>query len=131
MAQDGQDSLRITTAQPDTLPRLYKLPSISRPFPDIPAKLFYIQLPQEETYVQRDSLGSYSSQRLLYEMPVASSFRMSFEQYAEQSKQRHLKANWQQLIQEQQTEDQRQAGLLDFNLDIPGGEESTFTTIFV
>ena len=130
VAQAGQDSLRITPAQADTLPRLHKLPSISQPFPDLPPKLFYIPLPQEQTYVQRDSLGSYSSQRLLYEMPVASSFRMSFEQYAEQSKRRHLKNNWQQLIQEQQTADQRQEGLLDFNLDIPGGEESAFTTIF-
>ncbi len=130
IAQAEQDSLRITPVQPDTLPRLYTLPSISHPFPDVPPKLFYIQLPQEEIYVQRDSMGFYSSQRLLYEMPVASSFQMSFEQYAEQSKQRHLKNNWHRLIQEQQTEDQRQAGLLDFNLDIPGGEESTFTTIF-
>ncbi len=130
MAQGAQDSLRITTAQLDTLPRLHKLSSISQPFPDVPPKLFYVQLPQEETYVQRDSLGSYSSQRLLYAMPVASSFRMSFEQYAEESKRHHLKNNWQMLVQEQQTEDQRQEGLLDFNLDIPGGEESTFTTIF-
>lgn len=120
MAQVRQDSPRLTPAQPDTLPRLHKLPSISQPFPDMPPMLFYIQLPQEQTYVQRDSLGSYNSQRLLFEMPVASSVRMSFDHYAEESKQRHLKNNWQQLIQEQQTEDRRKEGLLDFNLDIPG-----------
>ncbi|MEL7834962.1 cell surface protein SprA [Fodinibius sp. Rm-B-1B1-1] len=130
MAQIQADSVGRTESRPDTLAKVYPLPAVSYPFLNMPPKLFYIPLQQEQTYVQRDSLGTYSSQRFLYEMPVASSYVMDFEEYAEESKRRHLKNNWQLLIQEQESRSQQREGLLDFNLDIPGGEESAFTTIF-
>ncbi|MGM0546276.1 MAG: cell surface protein SprA [Bacteroidota bacterium] len=130
MAQGQADSGQVAPARGDTLPKLYQQPTISYPFLETPPKLFYIQLPQEQTRIQRDSLGFYYSQRLLHDMPMASTLQMDFEEYAQRSQRRFVRENWQQLVQEQQAQEGDQAGLLDFNLDIPGAEESTFTTIF-
>lgn len=124
------DSLAFAPVANDSLPRLFTPPSISYPFPEEPPKLFYIKLPEEQTYVQRDSAGTYHSQRLLFQLPVALPYVMSFNEYAGRSREQSIRENWNQLIRERQMEDQQQPGLLDFNLDIPGGEESAFTTIF-
>ena len=126
----ASDTLAFTPARGDTLPQLYRPEAISYPFPKSLPKLFYIKLPEEETYVQRDSAGTYRSQRLLFETPVAPPQVMSFEEYSQRSKENAISQNWQQLISEQQAQGQQRRGLLDFNLEIPGGEESTFTTIF-
>ncbi|NGP86781.1 cell surface protein SprA [Aliifodinibius halophilus] len=92
--------------------------------------MFYIQNPQEKTYIQRDSAGTYYSQRLLYQMQVAHPYVMSFDEYAARNKEHALQNNWEQLINERESREQKKRGLLDFNLDIPGAEESAFTTIF-
>jgi len=128
MAQVTTDSLR--SAEPDTLGRLIRPPTVSYPFPDPLPKLFYIKLPEEQTYVYRDSTGSYVSQRRLYQMQMALPHVMDFDEYAERSRKNALQKNWDRLIQEQETDQQQDGGLLDFNLDIPGAEESAFTTIF-
>jgi len=131
LAQDKPDSLAAFTAtEADTLPRLYRPPQVSYPFFKPLPKLFYIQLPEEETYIQRDSTGIYRSQRLLFETPVGFPHVMTFEEYSQRSKEHAIRQNWNQLVQEQQAGDQQRRGLLDFNMEIPGGEESTFTTIF-
>lgn len=124
-AQIAPGSVRL-----DSLPQLYRPSPVSNPFPRPLPKLFYVRLPAEETYVQRDSLGFYRSQRFLHQIEVAFPQIMSFEEYARRFKEHSIRENWNQLINEQEVQDQRQRGLLDFNLDIPGGEESTFTTIF-
>ncbi len=125
MAQVAPDSVRS-----DSVGQLQRPSTVSNPFPRSLPKLFYIQLPEEETYVQRDSLGFYRSQRFLYQTEIAFPQVLSFDEYAERSKQYFIQENWNQLILEQEAQDQQQRGLLDFNLDIPGGEESAFTTIF-
>lgn len=130
MAQHAPDSVKAYTAQADSLIGLYIPPSISYPFPDFPPKLFYVKLPQEQTYVWRDTLGFYHSRRLLHQMPVATDLTMSFEEFKQHSERRHLRENWQMLTGEQQVSDDRQQGPLDFNLDLPGAEESAFTTVF-
>lgn len=105
-------------------------PAVSYPFPDPLPKLFYIQLPEEKTYVERDSLNRYTSQRLLYQMPVALPYVMDFKEYARRSREHSLLSNWNQLVQESGPSQKQRRGLLDFNMDIPGAEESAFTTIF-
>lgn len=105
-------------------------PGVSYPFPRSIPKLFYIKLPDEETYIQRDSLGLYRSQRLLFQMPVALPYIMNFDEYAQRHKTNAIRENWSKLIQERLSGEQQQKGLLNFNIDVPGGEESTFTTIF-
>ena len=114
----------------DSLRGILTPPAVSYPFPDRPPRLFYISLPEEQTYVERDSLGRYLSRRLLFEMPVALPYMMDFEEYARRSRQDAIKDNWMRLIEESASEQTQRTGLLDFNLDIPGAEESAFTTIF-
>ena len=128
--EQSADSLAFMPAQADSLPRLYRPPVVSYPFPKQQPKLFYIQISAEQTYVQRDSSGVYRSQRLLFETPVGLPHVMSFDEYAQRSREQSKQENWKQLIQEKQSADQQQLGLLDFDLDIPGAEESAFTTIF-
>lgn len=130
MAQVAPDSLAFQPSKVDSLPKLYQPSRVSLPFPEDAPRLFYIKLPEEETYVQRDSTGTYRSQRLLFQMPIGLPHVMSFEEYSQRSKEQAKHENWNQLIQEQQTEEQEGRGLLDFNLDIPGADESAFTTIF-
>ncbi len=130
MAQERPDSLAFKPALGDSLPHLIQPPTVSYPFPDQIPSLFYINLAGEEVQVERDSLGTYRSQRMLFQMPVAHPYVMDFEEYSQRSKQNSIDENWNQLIQEQQANQQQRRGLLDFQLDIPGGQESAFTTIF-
>ncbi|WP_185958268.1 cell surface protein SprA [Fodinibius sediminis] len=113
----------------DTLPRLFPPAPISYPFEQHRPRLFYVRLPEEQIYIQRDSMGTYRSQRLLFQMPLASPLVMDFRDYAERYKQYSIQQNWDMLIREREAE-ASEAGLLDFRVDVPGGEESTFTTIF-
>lgn len=113
----------------DTLPRLFHPEPISYPFVFPLPRLFYVRLPEERTYVRRDSQGHYRSQRMLFQMPVALPYVMDFNEYARQYRQHAIRENWNQIMKEQSTEQARE-GLLDFRVDVPGGEESTFTTIF-
>lgn len=129
-AQNSADTLGVAPVQNDTLPRLVRPPVVSYPFPEPLPKLFYINLPDEQTYVQRDSLGRYHSQRLLYKMPVALPYVMNFDEYAQRNQQRSIRENWAKLIDEKLASEQQQKGLLNFNINVPGGEESAFTTIF-
>ncbi|WP_138429269.1 cell surface protein SprA [Fodinibius saliphilus] len=126
----SQQADSLGAVRSDSLGQLIRLPKVSYPFPDQPPKLFYVSIPQEKTYVQYDSSGVYYSQRLLYQMQVAHPYVMNFEEYAARNKKNALEKNWQQLIAEQESRTDRKGGLLDFNLDIPGAEESAFTTIF-
>lgn len=130
MAQNKGDSLGVVPAKNDTLPRLIRPPDVSYPFSKPIPKLFYINLQDEKNYVQRDSLGLYHSQRLLYQMPVALPYVMNFDEYAQRNKQGSIRENWKKLIDEHLSQEQQQKGLLNFNINVPGGEKSAFTSIF-
>ncbi|HEX6981910.1 MAG TPA: cell surface protein SprA [Balneolaceae bacterium] len=127
MAQVRADS--VSPVMNDSLPRLMQLPPVSLPFAGPIPDLFYINLLEEQTYIQRNSSGMYHSQRLLFSMPVALPYVMNLDEYARRNMQHAVQENWQMLIRERQSVKQED-GLLDFKLDIPGGEESTFTSIF-
>lgn len=119
------DSLR-----QDSVAVLRKPPPVSYPFPGQISKLFYISLSEERTTVYRDTLGNYISQRTLFEVQIALPYVMDSEEYAARSKRHHKEQNWAALIREFESGRQAERGLLDFRVDIPGGRESTFTTIF-
>src|SRR5699024_8651626 len=116
-------------ARQDTLPRSLVPKRISYPFMTRPPRLFYLRLPAEKNIIRRDSLGNYQSRRLLFQMPMARPYIMDFREYARRYERQSIRENWNQLTREQDAE---QAGesLLDFKVDVPGGEESTFTSIF-
>lgn len=119
------DSLR-----QDSVAVLRKPPPVSYPFPGQISKLFYISISEERTTVYRDTLGNYISQRTLFEVQIALPYVMDSEEYAARSKRHHKEQNWAALIREFESGRQAERGLLDFRVDIPGGRESTFTTIF-
>lgn len=117
-------------ANNDTLPVFLPPDAISFPFPDHRSRLFHIALPEEQVKVTRDSLGHYISRRTLNSMPISLPYVMSFEEYARRSFRHSIKQNWNMLIRQYENLRKDRRGLLDFRFDVPGGRESTFTTIF-
>lgn len=120
---------RLSSTVQDTLPYLYQPRRVNKAFWELPPNLYYILLPQEEFSVQRDSMGTYKSRRMLYQHPISLPYIMDFDEYVRRHRQQSVRENWNRLLQEQ-TSEGLQEGLLDFSMDLPGGEESTFSTIF-
>ncbi|MDX1617981.1 MAG: cell surface protein SprA, partial [Balneolaceae bacterium] len=114
----------------DSAGLLIKPPPVSHPFPDPIPGLFYISLNEERVTTYRDSLGNYVSQRTLFGMEIAIPYVMNMQEYAARSREQGKRQNWEALIREYASGREEQRGLLDFRVDIPGGSESTFTTIF-
>ncbi|MDX1639425.1 MAG: cell surface protein SprA, partial [Balneolaceae bacterium] len=118
------------TLSGDSLGILRPPPEVSYPFPpDIP-DLFYIRISEEQITISRDSLGNYTSRRRLFGMEIGLPYRMDMQDYADQYLEHSKDENWKSLIREFELEQGREGGLLDFKVDIPGGQESAFTTIF-
>jgi len=139
VAQNRQDSTAggrdmaknpFSEAEADSIPVLKPPPVFSYPFLVHPSRLFYIPLGEEQTVVIRDSLGFYRSQRFIHDIPVAVPYVMDFDDYAARSKQRSMRENWKSLSAELEAQQTQDRGLLDFRIDVPGGTQSTFTTIF-
>lgn len=126
------DSVTISadTLQQDTLGIIRTQPVVSYPYPDDIPDIFYIKLPEDETTIARDSVGNYVSQRRLFNIEAGLPYVMTQEEYYARSLEDSKKQNWQSLVQEFESQQTSERGLLDFRVEIPGGEESTFTTIF-
>ncbi|MDZ7692941.1 MAG: hypothetical protein U5K69_17765 [Balneolaceae bacterium] len=54
---------------------------------------------------------------------------MNMEEYVLRTREYNKRQNWNSLVQEYTSQQSTERGLLDFKVDIPGGQESTFTTI--
>src|SRR5699024_86403 len=78
--------------------------------------------------IRRDSLGNFHSRRLLYGQPVALPYVMSFEEYARRHRRYVIDENWSEISRQVELE-QSADEVLDFRVDVPGGEESVFSTI--
>ncbi|MFH5884969.1 cell surface protein SprA [Halalkalibaculum sp. DA3122] len=131
-AQVRADStvIPVDTLRQDTLGVLYPPPAVSYPYPDRIPNLFYIQLPEEQITVERDSAGNYVSQRRLFDIETGLPYVMDQQEYAGRNRAYSKTQNWQSLVQEFESQQTSERGLLDFSVDIPGGDESAFTTIF-
>ncbi|MDZ7773470.1 MAG: cell surface protein SprA [Balneolaceae bacterium] len=103
---------------------------LARPFPVWPPALWYVRLPGEETRITRDSLGYYSSRRWLGELALSDPYRMTFDEFEMRSFEEAKRSNWQELIAAYTEQTQEGGGLLDFQFDLPAGEQSAFSTIF-
>ena len=134
IAQSGiqSDSLaRIEiTAENDSLPIVIPPATISFPFPKKRSRLFYIALSEERIVINRDSTDHYISRRMINGLPIALPYRMNFDEYARRSLEDSKAENWNTLIRQYESNREERRGLLDFRFDVPGGRESTFTTIF-
>ncbi len=118
------------TAVNDSLPIVLAPDLISFPFSEKRSRLFHVALNEERVVISRDSTGQYISQRMINGMPLALPYVMTFEEYAARSLEDSRRENWNNLIRQYESDREERRGLLDFSFDVPGGRESTFTTIF-
>lgn len=135
-AQNFQENTEVVT--PDTLVN-GELVKAFRPvygdivslpfFTPIPA-LYFITLPEEEVVITRRSDGGFRVIKKVGGSRSGAPSAMAFEDYANLHKESAIRENWSQLIFESRLREERQRGLLDFSLTIPGGRQSAFTTIF-
>ncbi len=114
----------------DSLPTIIKPPHIAYPFSVSFPKFYYINLRGEEVQVALDSSGLYLSRRFRFGIPIGLPYVMDFEEYANHSRQQSVQSNWNQFIREYEKTADERAGLLNFQFDVPGSEESAFATIF-
>lgn len=114
----------------DTVPSFHSYDFIAFPYPDHRSMLFHIPLPEERTVIERDSTGKYISRRYLFDVAVGMPYRMNFEEFAERNRRESIRQNWRQISNEYENTRRQRRGLLDLRFDVPGGNESTFTTIF-
>ena len=97
-----------------------------RPIP----KLYYLTLPAEEIQFEQDEDRGFFAQKFIFGHPSGMPTYFRFDEFADRNREHAIQDNWSQLIQESRQREERSRGLLDFSLEIPGGEESAFTTIF-
>ncbi|MAO64442.1 MAG: cell surface protein SprA [Balneola sp.] len=95
-----------------------------------PGKMYYIKLPKERYEASWDSADTYTVQRKIDGIDVGVPSKYSFEEFAEHKKRQQIKSIQYSLVEEGKQQQADQRGLLDFSLQIPGGESSVFTTIF-
>ena len=106
-------------------------PSLFSAFPRKYNRLTSITVADDKISRSLDSLSiTYILNRSIKGIDVFYPIRYDFPTYARQSKQQSINKNWSKLIQEANLKGETQRGLLDFKINIPGGEKSAFTTIF-
>ncbi|MEX0662274.1 MAG: cell surface protein SprA [Balneolaceae bacterium] len=97
-----------------------------RPIP----KLYFLTLLTEEVRIEQTAQGDFFAQKYIYGFQSGAPTYREFNRFAEENRRNSIRENWSLLIRETQQREDRERGLLDFSLDIPGGEESAFTSIF-
>lgn len=83
-----------------------------------------------ETTITRDSLGNFRIKRDFRGVAIGYPVELTFEEFALRERERGKQANWARVVQESQRRQDIRRGLLDFRINIPGGQRSAFTTIF-
>ncbi len=104
--------------------------SVARPYLRPLPRLFFITLPAEELIIERRADGGFNLEKRISGQRSGFPSSMGFLDYARIKRQEAIRDNWSLLIRESLQRQDRQRGLLDFSLTIPGGRESAFTTIF-
>nr|WP_255727742.1 cell surface protein SprA [Rhodohalobacter sulfatireducens] len=87
-------------------------------------------MPKEQVYVERREDGSFYAETRIGDVRSGAPSIFSSEQYYKLHEDLAKEENWKMLIREARQREVAGGGLLDFSLDIPGGQESAFTTIF-
>lgn len=111
-------------SSPDQLP-------IAQPFkPEKKPSIISIQTDVFKTTITRDSIGSYLIEQKIDGINIGIPQQMDFETLSALSLEHNVKTNWQELSDEFNRKQQEKRGLLDFKINIPGVENTAFTTIF-
>jgi len=134
-AQDTSDTTKTVSEADSTLEGvkfIYRPPkgpvSLSRSIS--PGKLYYINLSKEQYETTWDSTDSYTISHKIDGIEIDIPQVFNFNQFVlEKKRQQELQIR-KTLINDYKEQDQQGKGLLDFSLQIPGGQSSVFTTIF-
>ena len=103
---------------------------ISEPFLRSIPGLYFITLPAEELEITRRDDGGFFIEKRVGGFRSGIPTSMSFQEYSKRQREYALSENWERLVFESRQREEAQRGLLDFSLQIPGGSQSAFTTIF-
>ena len=95
----------------------------------IPA-LYFISLSEETVRITHIYQKGYFIEKMIGEYRSGAPSLYSFGEYAKKNKQNAIRSNWAQINRESRQREDRQRGLLDFSIAVPGGSQSAFTTIF-
>ncbi len=137
LAQVGSDSLKIEQV-PDSLLTGIKFYSINSPSitSSIPLgtnrrkRLYGFQLGFDNTSITWDTLSTYKISRTMYNRTVYKPTVVDFNEFANLIKQQQKRDIQSLLVEESKSQEETGRGLLDFKINVPGGENSAFTTIF-
>ena len=134
-AQDAIDTTQTVSKADSTLEGvkfIYRPPSgpVAKRRMVYPGSLYYIKLAKENYETVWDSSDTYRISHKIDGIEVGVPQVINFDQYlVEKKRQQELQIR-KRLIDDYKEQDQQQKGLLDFSLQIPGGQSSVFTTIF-
>lgn len=92
--------------------------------------LSQIRTSDDKRIITRDSTGQFKVIREVYGLQMGVPVFYDFESYARAQRRSASYENWNKLVLEAQRRSETQRGLLDFKVNIPGGQRSAFTTIF-
>jgi len=108
-----------------------KKTSLFSAFPRRTNRLIAVPLSDDRVIKSLDSLKiEYTLNRSIKGVDVFYPVRYDFQSFSQLAKQNSIDRNWTKLVQEANLKGEAQRGLLDFKINIPGGEKSAFTTIF-
>lgn len=136
-AQESTDSLNVVSA-PDTTLKGIKFYTIknSSTISSIPLgtdrrkRLYGFQLGFDKTSITWDTLSTYKIKRKIYDRELYKPTVVEFSEFSALVKQQQKHAIQSLLVEESKSQQETGRGLLDFKINVPGGENSAFTTIF-
>ena len=134
-AQETSDTTKTVSEADSTLDGvkfIYRPPKgpISRARTVSPGKLYYINLDKETYETSWDSTENYTIRHRIDGIDVDMPQVFNFDQFIREKQRQNELQIRRNLIDDYKEQDQQNRGLLDFSLQIPGGQSSVFTTIF-
>lgn len=124
---------RQSFASADTLSCLFHRYSghrLAAPFFDRAPLITYISLQGDLIEVTQQGSDGFKVERIIAGFRSGFPSFYTFQEYSAAYRKHSSQENWLQLIREASSQEEQRRGLLDFSIDIPGGRQSAFTTIF-
>lgn len=136
-AQASTDSLETEVVADSTLEGIkfysFNKPSVISSFPvetNRRKKLYGFQPGFDNTSVSWDTVSTYKIKRTIYNRELFKPTVVDFNEFSALVKQRQKRAIQALLVEDARSQEESGRGLLDFKINVPGGENSAFTTIF-
>jgi len=104
--------------------------TISKAFEKKIPDIYYLSLPAERIEKTRKDDGSYEVVKTIHGFESAYPSIYTFDNYKLASRKNDVPENWRNLIEEAEASTGTDRGLLDFRINVPGGRESAFSTLF-